>query len=78
MEAIDIYVMLLGFRTNNVACILACHRELIQAYQTQERLAEQSQLKLHYFDLELESVDRVLYYTDLNSVEAQLLVSKGP
>ena len=35
------------------------------------------QLKLYFFDLELENVDRVLYYIKSNSAEAKVLISRG-
>ena len=53
------------------------HRELIRAYNKQEQLTDLKQLKLYFFDLELESVDRVLYYTGVSSAEAQSLISRG-
>ena len=53
------------------------HRELIKAYNKQEQLTGLKQLKLYFFDLELESVDRVLYYTGVASAEAQSLISRG-
>jgi len=35
------------------------------------------QLKLYFFDLELENVDRVLYYVKIDSAEARMLISRG-
>ena len=35
------------------------------------------QIKLFFFDLELESIDRILYYSGVTSTEAQTLISRG-
>lgn len=75
--AIDLYLEALGLPTNNGECRLLCHRELIKAYEKQERLSTMKQIKLYFFDLELENVDRVLYYVKLDSAEARVLVSRG-
>ena len=77
-EAIDLYQEALELPTNNGECRLLCHRELIKAYGKQEKLSTLKQLKLYFFDLELENVDRVLYYTKPNSAEAKVLISRGP
>jgi len=60
----------LKLETNNGECNLLIHRELIRAYNKQEQLTGLMQLKLYFFDLELESIDRVLYYTGVTSAEA--------
>ena len=73
----DLYTDALNLPTNNGECKLLCHRELIKAYSQQEKLSQLKQLKLYFFDLELENVDRVLYYVDLNSAEAKSLIMRG-
>ena len=35
------------------------------------------QLKLYFFDLEMESIDRVLYYSGPDSAESQVLIAQG-
>lgn len=73
----DLYTDALNLPTNNGECKLLCHRELIKAHSQQEKLSQLKQLKLYFFDLELENVDRVLYYVDLNSAEAKALILRG-
>lgn len=77
-EAVALYLEAIVLPTNNGECKLLCHRELIKAYGKQEKLSQMKQLKLYFFDLELESIDRILYYTKPNSAEAKLLISRGP
>lgn len=35
------------------------------------------QLKLFFFDLELESIDRILYYTGSSSLETRSMIGRG-
>ena len=77
MEAVDLYNEALNLPTNNGECRLLCHRELIKAYSRQEKLSQMKQLKLYFFDMELENVDRVLYYIKLDSAEAKSLIISG-
>ena len=53
------------------------HRELLKAYSKQEKTASMKQLKLYFFDLEMESVDRILYYSGADSAESQVLIAQG-
>ena len=76
-EAVELYQEAIDLPTNNGECKLLCHRELINAYSKQEKLSQLKQLKLYFFDLELENVDRVLYYVKLETAEAKMLISRG-
>ena len=76
-EAVDFYLKALDLETNNSECNLLIHRELVKAYSKQEKTANMKQLKLYFFDLEMESIDRILYYSGPDSAESQVLIAQG-
>ena len=76
-QAIELYQNALKLDTNNSECKVLIHRELIGAYNFMERLCAMNQLKLYFFDMELESVDKVLYYAGQQSKQSLRLINLG-
>ena len=73
-DGVDLYQKALALETNNAECFLRAYRGLVPAYHKMEQMTGLRQLKLYYFDLEMECIDQILYYSPENSGESLAFV----
>ena len=71
------YSEALALDSNNSFCKYQIHLQLLTAYNQQEQLTGLTQLRLYFFHLELESVNRIIYYSGKDSEESRRIIAKG-
>jgi len=76
-QCVDTYQMALNLPTNCSECKFLIHKDLLKCYNKMESLSQMVQIKLYFFDMELESIDRILYYKGANHMESRVLINKG-
>lgn len=76
-EAIMEYGKALKFVQGVGEATIMVHRELIRAYFNIALLVKSTQMRVYFFGLELESVNSIMYYSSMGSIERKTLIANG-
>ena len=76
-QAVEVYNEALRYEVHEPCTLILIYTDLRKAYKAMFDLSEMKQIKLYFLDLELESVDKLLFYMPQSDRRQKEIIAEG-